>query len=59
VALGCAGTAGAGLLFSAMRRRSGSLLAPALLHLTANAGGLLAAVTAHLLARRAAAAGGA
>jgi membrane protease YdiL (CAAX protease family) len=56
---GCAGTAAAGLLFSALRRRSGSLLAPAMLHLTANGGGLLAAVVAHRLARRSASSGGA
>jgi uncharacterized protein len=59
VAAGCAGTAAAGLLFGTLRRRSGSLLAPALLHLTANAGGLLAAVAAHRLARRSPASGGA
>jgi membrane protease YdiL (CAAX protease family) len=42
----CAGTAASGALFADLRRRSGSLLAPALLHLAANCGGLLAAVAA-------------
>ncbi|GAA3162533.1 hypothetical protein GCM10010531_12980 [Blastococcus jejuensis] len=42
----CAGTAAADVLFAELRRRSGSLVAPALLHLTANVGGLLAAAAA-------------
>jgi uncharacterized protein len=42
VLAGCGGTAGAGVLFARLRRRSGSLLAPALLHLAANALGALA-----------------
>lgn len=46
VLTGCAGTAAAGLLLTRLRVRSGSLLAPALLHLAANSGGLLAAVVA-------------
>ncbi len=46
VLLGCTGTAAAGALFTWLRQRSGSLLAPALLHLAANSGGLLAAVAA-------------
>jgi membrane protease YdiL (CAAX protease family) len=54
VLVGCSGTAAAGALFSWLRLRSGSLLAPALLHLTANSGGLLASVAA---ARRDARAG--
>jgi membrane protease YdiL (CAAX protease family) len=49
---GCAGTAAAGVLFGRLRSRSGSLLAPALLHLAANSGGLLAAVAAWRLAGR-------
>lgn len=49
VALGCAGTAAAGVLFSWLRLRSGSLLAPALLHLATNSLGTLAAVVAHRL----------
>jgi membrane protease YdiL (CAAX protease family) len=43
---GCASTAAAGALFTALRQRSGSLLAPALLHLAANVGGLLASAVA-------------
>lgn len=43
VVTACAGTAAADVLFAELRRRSGSLVAPALLHLTANVGGLLAA----------------
>ena len=54
VLIGCTGTAAAGMLFSWLRLRSGSLLAPALLHLTTNSGGLLASVAA---ARRDARAG--
>jgi membrane protease YdiL (CAAX protease family) len=46
VLLGCTGTAAAGALFTWLRQRSGSILAPALLHLAANSGGLLAAVAA-------------
>ena len=46
VLIGCTGAAGAGVLFSWLRLRSGSLLAPVLLHLAANSGGLLAAVAA-------------
>jgi membrane protease YdiL (CAAX protease family) len=42
----CAGTAASGVLFAELRRRSGSLIAPTLLHLAANDGGLLAAVAA-------------
>ena len=42
----CAGTAAADVLFAELRRRSGSLVAPVLLHLTANVGGLLAAAAA-------------
>ncbi|NIH69839.1 CPBP family intramembrane glutamic endopeptidase [Modestobacter marinus] len=49
VALVCAGTAVAGLLFTWLRLRSGSLLAPALLHLATNTLGTLAAVVAHRL----------
>ncbi len=45
VAGGCAVTAGAGVLFAALRLRSGSLLAPVLLHLATNVLGLLAAAT--------------
>jgi membrane protease YdiL (CAAX protease family) len=52
--LGCTGTAAAGALFDRLRVRSGSLLAPALLHLAANTGGLLASVAT---ARRGARAG--
>ena len=54
VLIGCTGTAAAGMVFSWLRLRSGSLLAPALLHLTTNSGGLLASVAA---ARRDARAG--
>jgi uncharacterized protein len=46
VLLGCAGTAAAGVLFTALRLRSGSLLAPALLHLATNSFGVGAAATA-------------
>ena len=47
VALACLGTAAAGVLFAGLRERSGSLLAPALLHLATNSLGLLAAAAAH------------
>jgi membrane protease YdiL (CAAX protease family) len=47
VALVCAGTAVAALLFTWLRLRSGSLLAPALLHLATNSLGTVAAVIAH------------
>jgi CAAX protease family protein len=43
VAAACLGTAGVDVLFTELRRRSGSLLAPALLHLAANDLGALAA----------------
>ena len=43
----CSGTAAAGVLFTGIRRRSGSLLAPLVLHLGVNAPGLLAAAAAH------------
>jgi uncharacterized protein len=46
VLLGCLGTAAAGVLLTALRLRSGSLLAPALLHLATNSGGLGAAAAA-------------
>ncbi|MGY1736258.1 CPBP family intramembrane glutamic endopeptidase [Geodermatophilus sp. SYSU D00684] len=46
VAAACLGTAGAGALFTWLRERSGSLLAPALLHLAANDLGALAAAAA-------------
>jgi uncharacterized protein len=47
VVAGCLATAAAGLLFTWLRLRSGSLLAPALLHLATNAMGTVAAVAAH------------
>ena len=47
VLLACLGTAAAGVLFAGLRQRSGSLLAPALLHLATNSLGLLAAAAAH------------
>jgi uncharacterized protein len=47
VLLGCLATAAAGLLFAWLRLRSGSLLAPVLLHLATNSLGVLAAVAAH------------
>jgi uncharacterized protein len=50
VLAGCLVTAGAGLLFSWLRMRSGSLVAPVLLHLATNCLGLLAATAAHGLA---------
>jgi membrane protease YdiL (CAAX protease family) len=43
----CLSTAATGALFSALRVRSGSLLAPVLLHLTANSLGTVAAAVAH------------
>lgn len=49
VALGCLVTAAAGVLFVALRQRSGSLVAPVLLHLATNTLGLLAAAAAHRL----------
>jgi CAAX protease family protein len=49
VALVCAGTALAALLFTWLRIRSGSLVAPALLHLATNSLGTVAAVIAHRL----------
>lgn len=49
VLLGCAFTAAAGVLFAWLRLRSGSLLAPVLLHLSTNSLGALAAATAHRL----------
>ncbi len=49
VALVCAGTAVAGVLFTWLRLRSGSLLAPALLHLATNTLGTIAAAAAHRL----------
>ena len=52
MASGCLGTAAAGVLLDAVRRGSGSLLAPAVLHLSVNALGLLAAATAHRLGER-------
>ena len=36
VLLACLGTAAAGVLFTVLRQRSGSLLAPVLLHLATN-----------------------
>ena len=47
VVLACLATAAAGALFTWLRLRSGSLLAPALLHLATNSLGVLAAVVAH------------
>ncbi|WP_246080351.1 CPBP family intramembrane glutamic endopeptidase [Modestobacter altitudinis] len=46
VLLACLGTAAAGVGFSWLRLRSGSLLAPALLHLATNSTGTLAAAAA-------------
>jgi len=46
VLLACLGTAAAGVLFAVLRLRSGSLLAPVLLHLATNSLGTLAAATA-------------
>ena len=45
-------TLAAGVLFAELRRRSGSLLAPALLHWATNAAGVLAATWAWRLSRR-------
>lgn len=47
VLAGCTATGAAGLLFSALRQRGGSLLAPAILHVAANSLGLLAGAVAH------------
>jgi uncharacterized protein len=49
VFLGCVITAAAGVLLAWLRVRSGSLLAPVLLHLATNTLGTLAAVAAHRL----------
>ncbi|MGY1722159.1 CPBP family intramembrane glutamic endopeptidase [Blastococcus sp. SYSU DS0533] len=49
VLLGCILTAAAGALFAWLRLRSGSLLAPVLLHLATNSLGALAAAAAHRL----------
>jgi CAAX protease family protein len=49
VLLGCAFTAAAGVLLAWLRLRSGSLLAPVLLHLATNSLGALAAAAAHRL----------
>ncbi len=49
VALGCLFTAAAGVLFAWLRLRSGSLLAPGLLHLATNTLGTVAAALAHRL----------
>ncbi len=49
VALGCVSTGVAGRLFVWLRLRSGSLVAPALLHLATNTLGTLAAAAAHRL----------
>lgn len=46
VLLGCVATAVAGVVFAWLRVRTGSLLAPVLLHLAANATGVLAAAAA-------------
>lgn len=48
VLLGCLGTAAAGVLMSWLRLRSGSMLAPALLHLATNSLGVLAAAAVRL-----------
>ena len=50
VLLACLGTAAAGVLFCWLRLRSGSLLAPALLHLATNALGTLTGAAASRLA---------
>jgi membrane protease YdiL (CAAX protease family) len=47
VVLACLGTAAAGVPFAELRLRSGSLLAPALLHLATNCLGVLAAAAVH------------
>jgi len=49
VALVCLGTAAAGVGFSRLRLRSGSLLAPVLLNLVTNSAGTLAAAAASRL----------
>jgi membrane protease YdiL (CAAX protease family) len=49
VVLGCSFTTVAGVLFAWLRLRSGSLLAPVLLHLATNTLGLAAAFAAHRL----------
>lgn len=49
VVLGCAVTAAAGWLFAWLRVRTGSLLAPVLLHLATNTLGTLTAAAAHRL----------
>jgi uncharacterized protein len=46
VLLGCLGTAAAGVLLTALRLRSGSLLAPVLLHVATNSAGLAASAAA-------------
>ncbi len=46
VLLGCAATAAAGVVLAWLRLRTGSLLAPALLHLATNSVGALAAAAA-------------
>jgi uncharacterized protein len=51
---GCVGTAAAGVLFTGLRLRSGSLLAPLLVHAATNCLGMLAAAAAHRLDPRAA-----
>jgi uncharacterized protein len=48
----CVGTAAAGVLFTGLRMRSGSLLAPVLVHAATNCLGMLAAAAAHRLERR-------
>jgi membrane protease YdiL (CAAX protease family) len=50
VLLACLGTGAAGVLFAWLRLRSGSLMAPVLLHLATNALGTLAGAVAHRLA---------
>ena len=49
VTAGCLTTGAAGLVFSGLRTRTGSLLAPVLLHLATNCLGLVAAVAANRL----------
>jgi membrane protease YdiL (CAAX protease family) len=49
VLLACLVTAGAGVLFTWLRLRSGSLLAPVLLHVATNSLGTVAAAAAHRL----------
>jgi membrane protease YdiL (CAAX protease family) len=48
-AAACVSTAAAGVLFTALRIRSGSLLAPVLVHAATNCLGMLAAAAAHRL----------